>query len=166
MNVRLAKMKELDKIVEIMDREKLNMKKSGINQWDRKYPTKSIYEEDINKGELYLVEVGGEIGGFGVINKKIDKKYDSINWTLKEKCYSMHRVIVNSELGKKGIGNFLFLHMEKLAKNEGIRTIHIDTYIENFKAQKLFLKLGYKRVEEFKLKEGMKNFIAFEKNLV
>lgn len=166
MNIRLARVEDIEKIIDIMYREKKIMKEAGINQWDDSYPTREIYINDINREELFLVEVEGKIGAFGVINKDVDKEYEKIKWSIVDICYSMHRVIVDSSLGIKGLATALFQHMEKLAKDEGIKTIHIDTYIENYKAQKLFIKLGYRRVEEFRLKEGMKNFVAFEKNFI
>ncbi len=165
MKIRLAEEKDIDKIVEIMDREKKIMRDAGINQWDDSYPTRGIYKKDIEKEELYLVEVEGQIGAFGVLNKEVDEKYEKINWTIKGECYTIHRIIVNSKLGIKGLAKALFFYTEKLAMKEGIKTIHIDTYTENYKAQSLFSNLEYKRVEEFDLKEGMKKYIAFEKDL-
>lgn len=163
MKVRLVKKEEINRIMEIVAIAKEEMYRSNIFQWDESYPKIELLLEDIDKGDLYGVEVEGKIGAFACINSEIDDAYENIDWEIKDKCYSIHRLAVDTTLGVRGMAGILFDFTEELAKKEGIKTIHLDTYSENFKAQNLFLKKGYNKICEFDLKPNMKKFFAYEK---
>ena len=60
--IRLAKMQDLPAIEKVYAAARAYMAASGNpHQWGDGHPARSILENDIEKGDLYVCEIGGEI---------------------------------------------------------------------------------------------------------
>ena len=61
MNIRPARMKELDEIMALYDQGRRFMRQSGnANQWINGYPSREMIREDICLGHCYLALEGEE----------------------------------------------------------------------------------------------------------
>lgn len=164
MKIKLADIEELDDIMQMYNSCVSGMIKSGIDQWDNKYPNKKIIKKDIESKSYYVAIINGEIIGGINIDQKQDKKYLTINWEDRlGRFLVVHRLAVKKEYWNSGIGKSLMLFVEDLVVLRGLNSIRLDTYIGNPKAMNFYQKLEYKQLGYIYLKEGKDEYYCFEK---
>lgn len=141
-----AKLENIDDILEIINQAKENLKKKGLSQWQGDYPNKSTIEEDIKKEIGYVLEVENCIRGYVVVDFTEDEAYKNIKgkWNSLGKYVSIHRCAIHDELRGKGYGSELFKFAEKIAKENSIFSVRVDTDPKNLTMKHLFEKNGYK----------------------
>ena len=140
MNVRLAKLNELQKILEIFDIAKSYMRKNGNNnQWINGYPSIEILTNDIINNNLYVIEDNNDIFGVFafIIGEDVTYNYIDGKWLNDENYGTIHRIASN---GKR---NGIMKECLKYCKSK-IQNIKIDTHRDNFKMQKLVLENDFK----------------------
>ena len=149
--IRKAKMEELDEILSVYDFARNFMRESGNpTQWAGGYPKRELLTDDIEKGQLYVVEEEGEITGvFAYIGGR-DKTYAYIEdgaWLSDEPYKTIHRV----GAGKNGKGI-----MKKVCDfcKEDFSNLRIDTHNDNKKMQYLIEKNGFKRCGIIYVEDG------------
>lgn len=119
-----------------------NMKESNIPQWDFTYPRKIHYEQDVIDDCLFVFD-DGDIQGAITLKAQDDPPYNDLtNWTDEESLV-IHRVIVNPNVGRKGIAKQFFAYAEVLAVEMGYTSIKVDTHKENYKMNGFLRKIGY-----------------------
>ncbi|EZH66152.1 hypothetical protein DH09_09430 [Bacillaceae bacterium JMAK1] len=163
MMIRLAGMEDLSGVVAIAKRATTLMNDEGSDQWNDEYPTLHHFAQDIKKQSLY-VYVEERIEGFIVINQEFAKEYHQLSWRhLDTESITLHRLAVNPTVRNKGIAEMLFRFAETEALNQQLKSIKVDTYSLNTKAQKLFHKLGYSQVGELQTEAREEPFFYYEK---
>lgn len=63
-------------------------------------------------------------------------------WDVKP-LINIHDFIVSSDFRKMGIGQFLLNEIEKYARKEGYCRLNLEVRHDNYKAQKLYKKVGF-----------------------
>jgi len=58
----------------------------------------------------------------------------------------LQRLYIEPDSHGRGLGKSLATHIEKIARHEGYTTIWLGVWEENFKAQKVYGRLGYEKV--------------------
>ena len=164
MEFRLAENQDLDRDFNIYSKAIKEMDKHNINQWDNLYPDKEILKEDIDKKELYICELEGEIACAYVLNSECDEDYKDGRWQYKDASFNViHRLCVNPKFQNKGIARKTINYIEKVLKNKGIESIRLDVYSLNSFALRLYKKAGYKTVGNAYWRKG--EFYLMEKKI-
>ena len=63
MKFEVATSKYLDSICEITEQAKAQLRRIGIDQWQKGYPSREIWEEDIEIGRSYILTDEGKVLG-------------------------------------------------------------------------------------------------------
>jgi len=163
--IRKATFEDIASIMKIVQETIIEMGTYNNTQWDENYPKESNFIEDINKSELYVIDENGELGGFACINKVEPEEYKDLAWKQDGTALVIHRMAVNPEFRRKGIGSRLINLADKLAQEQNIKILKTDTYSLNTKMQGLFKKCGYTFVGEINFLGKEKQFYCYEKTV-
>lgn len=167
MQIRLATLNDIPKIMLLISEVVQLMNASGNFQWDEFYPNPEKFVEDVAGGKLWMAELKGQIAGVSAITTDQDPEYAQVGWDLSETAIVTHRIAVSPHYRGFGIAIALLQQAEKEAVRRGIKTLRVDTNSNNPATQKLFPKLGYGFAGEIGLsyRPGLR-FYCYEKRLV
>ena len=56
MNFRKSTFDDIDRILKIIEKAKAELKKMGLDQWQKGYPNREVIESDVKKGISYVLE--------------------------------------------------------------------------------------------------------------
>lgn len=163
--MRKAVMEDTKGIMEIIKETISEMRTYNNIQWDESYPQEKDFMNDIQRGDLYVAEREGKLVGFVCINKVEPVEYDELKWPLNEDCMVVHRMAVNPNYRRSGIGTELMKFADELALANNIRYLKTDTYSINTKMNLLFTKCGYDLVGEMSFLGKEKPFYCYGKIL-
>jgi|SRR5690554_4673859 len=170
MEIRLARNRDIDEILIILNDAKRILKENGINQWQNDYPNKEVFLNDIKKRSLHLVVEEGQLLGFASLDTIQKPSYENIEegkWLINAKEYlSINRLAVKSGFYNKGIGKALFNFAEELAKTKRLKSIRVDTHQDNFIMLNFLKRFGFEYCgkiyfENIKKEENLR--LAYEK---
>lgn len=140
MEIRLAKLGELSKIIEVYNKGRSFMRSYGnFSQWMRAYPSEEDVKRDIEKGNFYVLAEGDKLLAVFAYIEGIDETYIKIDgkW-LNDKPYGViHRLSV-AESGK-GIASLCYDYCFQKCKN-----LRIDTHECNTPMLRSLEKNGFK----------------------
>lgn len=158
-----AKLNDLPLIMKMIKTVVTLMNEKEYTFWNENYPNISHFEKDIEEESLYVYKISDNIAGVICINSEEAEEYKSLNWSLNDKNYVVHRLAVNPEFRGEKIGDQLLGFAEKCARNNGVKIIKTDTNVINISAQKLFERNGYKKVGVVSFTGHEGNFLCYEK---
>lgn len=143
MEIRKAKIEELDEIMEIFEHARQFMAKNGnASQWGTTYPEQEIVEADIKKEECYVCVENGEIEAtFVFFMGKVEPNYVDIydgEWKNEAPYGTIHRVASRGRVS--GISKICMDFCKSKISN-----LRGDTYKDNIVMQKVFAKNGFKK---------------------
>lgn len=142
MNVRKAVKEDMDRISDIFAYAREFMAKTGNpTQWGNDRPEKEILLDDIEKGNLYVMEKDGEIHGVFAFIIGEDSTYRVIEdgkWISDDIYGTIHRIAGDGK--EKGVFETCLGFCETLIKN-----IRIDTHSDNKVMQYLIEKNGFQK---------------------
>lgn len=143
----LADIKKCKSIAQACGNE---LRSLGIDQWTEEYPSEEILIQDIEKNELFVLEIDQEVIGMIVLNEVQDPEYAFIEWTPPKdsKNLVVHRLAVNPTFQGKGYAQQLMTFAEDFAKSNDYFSIRLDTFSQNKRNQKFYEQRGYKRKGE------------------
>lgn len=166
MIVRKAKTNDLDDIMMVYKSCVKGMIDLGIDQWDESYPNKTIISDDIKEQNYYVGIDNNEIIAGIKIDNQQDPTYLTIEWEDKSNAFMVvHRLCSKTNVWNKGIGKKMMLFAEKLAIDNGKKSIRLDTYVNNPKAMEFYERLGYKKLGFINLKPNKDIYYCYEKLL-
>lgn len=168
MELILAKRKDLDEIKEMYTKIIKNMYNNDIKIWNEYYPNE-VFEEDIEKEQLYLLKEEENILGAFVLCEHKNPEED-ISWQdINEVAYLLNRVGVNVKHLHQGIGNRLVNEAYSLAKEKKAKYLRLLVSEINTPAINLYYKCGFKKVsgihKEIINEEATLNEYGFELKL-
>jgi len=145
--IRHAKISEIPHILTLTRACAEHMKKMGIYQWNEQYPSKNAFEEDIERGELYILEEAGGLLGTIVISTLMDNEYRPIDWlTPNGKNIYIHRLAVHPDFQGKGFAQKLMTFAEDFAISNNFVSVRLDTFSQNKRNQKFYEARGYTKL--------------------
>lgn len=163
-NYRLADVKDIDEIADIISLAIKEMEKDNIFQWDEIYPTKNDFLDDIEKEILYVGIVDGKISVVFAVNKEYDVQYKNGSWEYPDSDFRIiHRLCVNPSYQNRGVAKETLNYIERELKDNGVEAIRLDVFLENPYALSLYRKNGYKEVGMANWRKG--KFYLMEKYL-
>lgn len=146
--IRKAKIEEVNEINSIIDDAKLLFKQAGSTQWQDLdgYPNVATLTNDINMNQLYVKVIDNKSVGVVAISKELEEAYNNIYegaWLNDEKYYVVHRLAVKKEYYGRGVAKEMLEYADKVALNDGVKNIRVDTMLNNIKMTSLLKKHGY-----------------------
>ena len=145
--IRKAKIKDIVPVMRITDACGQHLIRQEIYQWNDQYPRQDIFEKDIERGELYVIEKDDEIIGCMVMTQIKDVEYNPVEWLSEDgNNIYIHRLAVHPDHQGKGYARELMDFAEDLAKTEIRHSIRLDTFSKNIRNQRFYEKRGYKRL--------------------
>lgn len=166
----VAKQKHIDKMCEITEQAKRQLKNLGLDQWQKGYPSREVWMDDAEKECTYLAVEGEEVLGIFAFQTTPDASYYEIDgkWLTDGDYASMHRVCVADNSKGKGVAGKMFEHGFKMARELGFDSMRIDTHPGNMPMQRALAKSGFMYCGKIRLVGGCEDGdgrIAFEKVL-
>lgn len=158
MEFRLAEMKDLEQMCEITEAAKAQLKNLGLDQWQKGYPNREIWTEDIKNGDTWVAVEGDVVLGAFAYFQTPDPSYGVIDGAWKtgdDSPYaSVHRVCVSDKCKGKGVAGQMFAHAFSMAKKAGMPSVRIDTHPGNMPMRRALQKAGFELCGEITLAEG------------
>ena len=155
-------------ILEIYNDVKAWLIGNNITQWSKDYPDMEVLKIDLIKGDYYGLFIKDKLAGVIVINTKIDRRYfDILNWktNINNESLTVHRLAVCPNFQGKGIATLLMDFAEAKGKENGFKSLVLDTYSQNEINLKFYKKRGYQKVGKIKFEHTNVPFTCFEKIL-
>jgi len=161
--MRKANLDDVKNIMSIIRKTIKEMNSYHNNQWDESYPRQKDFVEDIQEGNLYVSERNGRLVAFICVNKIEPAEYCGLNWSSKEDAMVIHRMAVDPEYQRNGVGTELMNFADNLALNTNIHYLKTDTHSMNEKMKALFLRCGYKSIGEMRFLGKESPFYCYDK---
>ena len=140
---------DLIPILEITKNCAVKMDAMGIYQWNENYPNRNAFIDDIKNNELLVFTKGALLVGCIALCTKMDDVYKDVKWLTKDvKSLYLHRLAVDPQFQKKGIGKKLMDYAEDFAKKNNFISIRLDTFSKNKNNMRFYERRGYKRLEK------------------
>ncbi|MEP3210812.1 MAG: GNAT family N-acetyltransferase [Maribacter sp.] len=147
--IRHAKISEIPEIITICKACAAYMISNGIYQWNEHYPSAAAFEKDIERDELFVLEVDKKIIGTVVVSTLVDEEYKPVKWlTPNEQNVYIHRLSIDPDQQGSGYAQKLMDFAENRAKEQGFVSVRLDTFSQNKRNQRFYEKRGYQRLED------------------
>ena len=158
---------DLDLLWPLVERAVAHMNGQGNPQWGPDYPTRALYAGDIERGELLAaVDRWGRLLGAACINSKEAPEYAAVDWVWRGEALSVHRLVVDPAVQRRGVATALLDGAEKWAVYQGRGALHLDTYTQNLRMRALLEGRGYCRRGEIHLHGRPLPYPCYEKLLI
>jgi ribosomal protein S18 acetylase RimI-like enzyme len=147
--IRQAKIFEIPDILRITKACAAHMAGFGIYQWNEQYPGQMVFENDLARHELFVLEKDALIIGCIVVSSLKDPEYKSVSWLTPDtgNLY-IHRLAVHPDYQGKGYARQLMDFAEDMARTRGAISVRLDTFSRNKRNQKLYEQRGYHRLDD------------------
>ena len=149
MKTQLSTIENIPAIMEIINDAKELLASLNIDQWQNGYPNAAQVENDIEKGESFVV-VNDEniVMATSMFTLRKEPTYKEVidgKWLISEdEIYGViHRMAIKKEFRKLGLATLLFNEFHQQLKDKNIQSLKIDTHEDNLGMQSLIKKLGY-----------------------
>ena len=145
MELRLAKIEDVEIIWRILQQAIAQRKKDGSDQWQNGYPNEQTVKEDIQNGNGYVLVSENKVIAYAAIIFGIEQTYIDIKgkWLSNDDCVVVHRVATEEGYKGKGIATQLFLLIEAFCIQKNIFSIKVDTNFDNLPMLRILEKLNY-----------------------
>lgn len=162
---RKAKTADTERIMDIIEQNKVLMWKAGNHQWDENYPALVHIKGDIEKGVGYVMEQDGNVIAYAAVVFTGEPTYNKINgkWLSSIPYVVVHRLCVAPEMKGQGLAKRYMLQVEEMSKERGVFSCRVDTNYSNPAMLHIIQELGYTYCGEIEYNHGMRK--AFEKLL-
>lgn len=147
--IRKATLKDIDSIMPITKACGRHMISQGIFQWNDYYPNRTAFEIDVDRNELYVIEIDENIIGCIVISTLKDDEYFDVDWiTPSDNSIYVHRLAIHPKYQGQGLAQQLMDFAEGWARNHGFESIRLDTFSKNKRNQKFYELRGYQKLSD------------------
>lgn len=144
--IREATTSDIDAILELTKACAKHMISKGIFQWNEHYPHRAAFENDVKRGELFVIEDASIVGCI-VISTLMDDEYIPIEWmTVNDNNVYIHRLAVHPSQQGKGFARQLMDFAEAESKRKNSTSIRLDTFSQNKRNQNFYESRGYIRL--------------------
>ncbi|TKD65208.1 GNAT family N-acetyltransferase [Flavobacterium sp. ASW18X] len=145
--IRPATQKDISPLLSVTKACAASMIAHGIYQWNEHYPSQNAFEKDLERKELYVLEVAGAIMGSIVISNLKDDEYQSIAWLTEEgRNFYIHRLCVHPNLQGQGYARQLMNFAEEEVRKQGGISVRLDTFSKNKRNQRFYEARGYQKL--------------------
>lgn len=164
LTVRLAAESDLDAVCGLVAEAVAALRRSGIDQWDERYPDRAQFAADIRRKELRLVLCDGQLAALYAVNDRCDPAYANGRWSATGAPFRViHRLCVSPARQGAGLGSAVIRRIEAELRTQGVGAIRLDVFTQNPAAQALYVRAGYRPVGFADWRKG--RFLLMEKLL-
>ncbi len=162
---RKALLSEITTIWEIIQHAIERRKNDGSKQWQDGYPNTEIIENDINKGEGFVLTNENTIIGYCAVLINNEPEYEKIigKWLTNSDFVVVHRIAIATCYLGQNLSQIMLQNVEAFALKNSIFSIKVDTNFDNFAMLKIFEKMNYTYCGEVYFRGSPRK--AFEKTL-
>lgn len=148
MEIRKATRGDLDAVAGIYERihDEEEQGRSAIGWLRGVYPVRSTAEAALARGDLFVLEDGGQITAAAIINQLQVPEYAHCPWAYpapEEQVMVLHTLVVDPLAQGRGYGRAFVAYYEGYARAHGCPYLRMDTNARNLRARELYAKLGY-----------------------
>lgn len=150
MNFRKSEPKDVNRILEIIEMAKEELKKMKLNQWQNGYPNRNSIENDIKKGISYVLEtrIDGKNKVVATIALSPEKEtpYSKIDgkWLTCGDYVVIHRIAVDKNVKNQGIATKLLEFSQDVCLKNNIFSLRADTHENNEPMRRILEKQNFK----------------------
>jgi ribosomal protein S18 acetylase RimI-like enzyme len=120
----------------------------AMTGWQKNvYPSYQTALDAHHGGELFVMEIAGEIVAAAIINQKQVPEYADCTWACNppdSEIMVIHTLVVDPEKSGKGYATDFVSFYEGYALQNNCKYLRLDTNKNNAAARKLYQKLGYR----------------------
>lgn len=144
-NFRVARATDSDRIWEIIQQAKAQMRRENKQQWDESYPAMEHIMADLSSGYAYVLCADETIVAYAAVVFDGEPTYNSIDgkWLSDLPYVVVHRLAVCDEMKHKGIAVIVMREIERLSVYKGVHSFKVDTNFDNLGMQKVLAKCGF-----------------------
>ena len=145
---RKATQEDIDQVMEAVEFSRELLRLQGNGQWQDGYPNRNDFLNDINNGRLFVIPALdnpnniASVCAFTYREEDYHHLYEGA-WLTNLPYMVMHRVAVKKEYHQQGYGKKLFELFEIQAKEEGYRSLRIDTHEGNAVMRSIIASFGF-----------------------
>lgn len=158
MDIRKAKMEDIDQALRLVDAAKAYFKANGINQWQDGYPNKESLMHDIEQEKGFVLCDENHVIGYCYGAYEHEANYDHIEngqWlTNSEQYFVIHRVVISDVYKGRGLAAMFINYFIDICHKEHIHSIRMDTHDDNLSMQRFLTKNGFKQCGRIYLANG------------
>ena len=162
---RKATTSEIPVIWKILQQAIARRKQDGSEQWQDGYPNLQSVQNDVEKGQGFVLTDGETIAGYSAVLINDEPEYAKIigQWLTNDDFVVVHRVALSENYLGKGLAKKIMECIEEFAISSNIYSVKADTNFDNAAMLKIFENLGYKYCGKVYFRGGERR--AFEKVL-
>lgn len=144
-NFRKAALSDITPIWEILQQAIIRRKEDGSEQWQDGYPNPQVVQNDIEKGQGFVLLEEKTIIGYSAVLINDEPAYAKIEgkWLTNDDFIVIHRVAISEKYLGKGLAKMIIGQIENFARDNNIYSIKADTNFDNIPMMKIFENLGY-----------------------
>lgn len=122
-----------------------HMNAGGNPQWGPDYPGMTHFAQGIADGDLYAAcDASDRILGVAILNTWQEDCYEDLTgWREQPPALVIHKVAVHPDAQRRGVASALFRFAFDLARQQGLKSVRMDTYCLNGKMQALIGKFDF-----------------------
>lgn len=144
LKIEKGKLSDLNELFQIYLYAKNELERNGIYQWTDNYPTRSIIENDLKKGILFVLRSNEEIIGAINISEEQETEYQTVSWEFnKSKVLVIQRLVIDPKYQGKGYAKKMMDFAEKFANENNYSSIRLDAYSQNKRVINFYVKRKY-----------------------
>lgn len=116
------------------------------------YPDLAFMKEAVAKEQMLIFCEGEKLLACGVVNHSMIPEYEMISWRVsepKEKIATIHALAADAESWGKGISSKFLQAILEYCRKRGDAALHLDVIDTNFPAERLYLRNGFEKVQEY-----------------
>ena len=131
---------------DIHDREEAGLSSAG---WRRGfYPTREDATQALARGDLYVLDEGGEVLASAVVDQLQPAEYAQVEWAYpaaEDEVLVLNTLAVSPRHAGQGLGKRFVRWYENCAALQGCRCLRLGTGESNTRARRLYEALGYRQ---------------------
>ena len=145
--IRKATTADIDTILDITRACAEHLIMNTIFQWNTHYPKRESFENDVDRQELYVLELENKSIGCIVISTRMDDEYTLINWLTPNVNNSyIHRLAIHPKHQGQGYAQKLMNYAEDYLRIHKFASVRLDTFSQNTRNQKFYARRGYQKL--------------------
>ena len=147
--IRKGTIRDIDKILKITKACAFPLISKNIFQWNEFYPNRKPFEADVERNELYVLEIHNEVIGCITISTYMDEEYNPIKWlTPNYNNIYIHRLAIHPNHQGNGYARKLMDFAEDFAIRNNYNSIRLDTFSKNDRNKKFYELRGFIKTGE------------------
>ncbi|MCC4397157.1 GNAT family N-acetyltransferase [Limosilactobacillus reuteri] len=168
--LRRANQDDLQRIMEIIEQARAQLKEKGNPQWQDGHPFPKTMKSDIKAGYNWVLIDNQKIVGTATLQLTPEQTYEEIkdgSWLKPNEPYAIiHRLAVLPSHNGQGFGKYIFSNLLTVGYLQGVRNFRYDTHYKNIPVQKIGQEIGFIKRGTIYIDDKIDNkHMGFELNL-